>query len=350
MKVKLFIRLLLFIAALAGLASCKKDDPAANLKHYTSGVFVVNQGKSGGIGSITWYDPTSGETVQDVFGRANGNAGLGEFAQSLALHNGKGYIVVNGANKIYVVDAETMQFQDSIGGLTLPRYLLPLDNDVALVSQWGVNGLDGTVVKIDLHTLKPIQAVKTGNGPEKMIRQADGLIAVPNSGGFGVDSSVSILNPNTLDEVSRTVVPGKNPSVAALALLPGNPASPNTFVYCPGSFFDATPQGWVGALSSGAGISHTTPPYGYDLVASPDGKTLYFAGNGNIYALDGGGLRVLFQQKAFGLACDPKTGYLYCADAKSFDSAGEVVIYKPDGTKIGSFSTGIGPGQMVFIP
>ena len=85
-------------------------------------------------------------------------------------------------------------------------------------------------------------------------------------------------------------------------------------------------------------------------MASPDGKTLYFAANGNIYALDGSGLRVLFQQPAYGLACDPKTGYLYCADAKSFDSAGEVVIYKPDGTKIGSFSTGIGPGQMVFIP
>ncbi|MBK9337502.1 MAG: hypothetical protein IPM98_13405 [Lewinellaceae bacterium] len=347
MKVKHIF--LLLLCGFLSLASCKKDDEPAGAGNYTSGLFVVNEGPFGGTGSITWHNPETGETVQDVFARANGGAVPGQFVQSLTLHQGKGYLVVNGANKVYVVDAVTFKFIDTIGGLALPRFLLPLDNNLALISQWGADGLTGSVLKVDLNTLEIVQTIPVGKGPEKMIRQGDGLVAVANSGGFGVDSTVSILNLGNTAELSRLVAPGKNPGSLAVAPFAVGPLGPYTIAHCRGSFLDAAPAGWVGAPMAIAGISHAIPAYGDDLVAAPDGQTLFFAAGGKIYALDKNGLSARFDQTAYGLGCDPATGYLYCTDAKDFNSAGEVVIYKPDGERVGAFPAGVAPGEVVFV-
>lgn len=348
MKVKLLF--FLFLASVVLFTACSKDNTPSGPGNYTSGVFVVNEGTFGGTGSITWHNPETGETVQDVFGQANGGAALGEFVQSLTLHNGKGYVVVNGANKVYVVDAVTFTYLDTIGGLALPRFFLPLDDDYGLISQWGADGLSGSVVKVDLKTLALVDTILTGAGPEKMIRQANGLVLVPNSGGFGTDSTVSILNFSATEELDRLVVPGKNPSSAAVPLFVPNPQGPFTFVHCRGSYLDANPSGWVGAVNSSLGIGYTLPPYGEDLSVSPDGQTLYIAAGGKLYKLGEMGLAAWLDQPAYGLSCQPATGNVYCADARDFNSAGEVVIYRPDGTLLSRFPTGIAPGEIVFIP
>ncbi len=350
MRATPFSRFVFLISLLIAVQSCKKDEPSAGEGHYSSGVFVVNEGPFGGSGSISWHNPETGETVQDVFAKANGGAVLGEFVQSLTLYDGKGYIVVNGANKVYVVDALTFRFIDTIGGLALPRYLLPLNNDLALISQWGADGLTGSVAKVDLRTLNIVQNIPTGKGPDKMIRQADGLVVVPNSGGFGVDSTVSFLNLGSTAELDRLTVPGKNPGALAVPKFANGPLGPYTFVLCKGSFIDPSPAGWVGAVASAAGIGYSIPAYGDDLAVSPDGQALYFAAGGKIYTLGAGGLSALFDQPAYGLACAPGSGNLYCADARDFNSAGEVVIYQPNGTRVGSFPAGIAPGEIVFIP
>ena len=347
MKVKLIFHFLL--AALAmGLFSCEKEKPAA-AGNYTEGVFVVNEGPFGGTGTISWLNPATGETVQDVFALANGGAALGEFVQSLTLHNGKGYIVVSGANKIYVVDAVTFTFIDTIPGLALPRYLLPLDDHLALVSQWGADGLTGSIARVDLNSFSVVGTIPTGRGPDKLIRQADGLVVAPNSGGYGVDSTVSLLNLGNTGELDRIVVRGKNPGTAAVAGFSTGPLGPNTFVLCQGSFLDAGPKGWVGPVSAAAGAGFDVAAYGNDLIAAPDGQTLYFAAGNKIYAVDGSGLRVLFDQPAWGLGVDPVTGYLFCGDPKDFNSAGEVVVYKTGGEKVGTYPCGVVPGEFVFI-
>ncbi|TNE56416.1 MAG: hypothetical protein EP344_12625 [Bacteroidetes bacterium] len=348
MKVKLPFLLLVFLFLL--LYSCQKDPAPAGAGHYTSGLFIVNEGPFGGAGSITWHNPETGETVQDVFSKANAGAVLGEFVQSLTLHNGKGYIVVNGANKVYVVNATTFEFLDTISGLALPRYLFPLDNDFGLISQWGADGLTGSVVKVDLNTLQIVQSIPTGKGPEKMIRQLDGLVLIPNSGGFGTDTTVSILNADNTAEQERLSVPGKNPGSAAVAGFSSTTQTPATFTLCQGSYLDPDPQGWTGTLDPAGNISLTIPPYGNDLCVAPDGRTMYFTAGGKVYTLQYSGLTAWLDQPAYGLACDPKTGYLYCADAKDFNSAGEVVVYTAEGERVGAFPTGIAPGEVVFIP
>lgn len=349
MKVKQIF--LLLALGLLGLQSCIKDDaPAAGAGNYTSGVFVVNEGTFGGTGSISWYNPETGETVQDVFSKANNGAVLGEFVQSLTLLGNKGYIVVNGANKVYIVDALTFKFIDTIGGLALPRFLLPISEDIALISQWGADGLSGSIAKVDLRTRQVVQSIPTGKGPEKMLYQPDGTILIPNSGGFGVDSTVSILGLGASSEIARIALPGKNPGTAAVAQFATGLFGPYTFVLCQGSYLDASPIGWVGASASAAGIGYDIPAFGNDLVSAPDGQSLYFAAADKIYRVDSGGLSALIDQRAYGLGCDPVSGNLYCADAKDFNSSGEVVVYSPAGQRIGAFPVGIAPGELVFIP
>ncbi|HMX41247.1 MAG TPA: hypothetical protein PK971_15495 [Saprospiraceae bacterium] len=310
---------------------------------YERGVFVVNEGPFGGTGSITWYDPDTGESEQDIFAKANNGVVLGQFVQSLTFHEGKAYIVVNGANRIVVADAATFEYLDTIGGLTLPRYFLPIDANTAWVSQWGANGVAGSIAKVDLATRKVLKTIALP-GPEDLYRADDNTLLVANIGGFGLDSTVSFIRLDTETELSRKTLPGTAPGGFARApFLAGGP-----LVLCKGGFrppaFTPLP-GWVGSLSTGVGTA--IPNSADDPCDAPDGQAVYFSGGGSIWAMDAGGVRKLFDQAAYGLACHPATGYLYCADAKDFNSNGRVSIRKPDGTLLGGFDCGIAPGEVV---
>jgi hypothetical protein len=335
------------------LASCSDTLPdtgdAGETVRYDAGVFVVNEGPFNGTGSITWHDPATGETVQDVFGLENGGAALGQFVQSMTLHNGKGYIVVNGANKIVVVDAGTFKYEGEITGLALPRFFLPVDDNTAYISQWGADGLTGSLAKVNLNTLQITQTIPTGKGPEKMIRKGN-LILVANSGGFGLDSTVSVVNFVQGLEFARDVVlNGKNPGALMSDVFQGG----RTFVLSRGYFLESSPTGQLSAMFSFSQLpdqSWQAPAYSEDLCRSPQKDALYFTGGGGIYrVLSGGSPEKILDVPAYGLGCHPQNGNLYCADAKDFSSAGEVRIFSPAGALLSSFQTGIAPGEIVFI-
>ena len=333
---------ILFLFSLLWLASCKKDEQPAGAGHYTEGVFVVNEGPFGGTGTITWHNPRTGETVQDVFGLANGGAVLGQFVQSLTLHNGKAYVVVNGANKVYVVDAVTFVYLDTIGGLAQPRHLLPVRDQYAYLSQWGADGLSGSVVKIDLSTNKVVKTIPAGHGPEKLHLALSGALWAPNSGGYGLDSTITSISLAT-DAVNNTFsAGGKNPC----CIQTGQGAE---YALCKGDWLAPDDSGYLVELGAGGTSAFPLPQGADDLSVSPDGQTFYFTSGGSIWSAGPSGPKKWLDQPAYGLGCDPLSGNLYCADAKDFNSVGEVVIYKPSGEKVGGFPVGIAPGEVVFI-
>ena len=101
-KVNLF--LISIVAAL--LFSCKPDKPV-NPSAYTlgSGVLVLNEGNyQFSNASLSFYDPVADTVVNNLFYKVN-DAPLGDVAESMALVDGKLYIVVNNSNLIYKVDA-----------------------------------------------------------------------------------------------------------------------------------------------------------------------------------------------------------------------------------------------------
>lgn len=319
------------------------DHDSTPAGRYDKGIFVVNEGPFGGTGTITWYDPATGETEQDIFGKANNGVVLGQFVQSLCFHEGKAYIVVNGVNRIIVADGDTFEYLDTIGGLVLPRYLLPIDANTAWISQWGANGLAGSLAKVDLNTRKILNTIPLP-GPEKMYRLDANTLLVANSGGFGLDSTVSTIRLDTETETTRKAMPATSPGGFARApFLNGGP-----LVLCKGGFLPPTftpLPGWAGAW--GTGLGYALPNSTDDPCDAPNGQAVYMTGGGSIWAVEAGGVKKLFDQSAYGLACDPATGYLYCADAKDFNSNGRVSIRKPDGTVVATFDCGIAPGEVV---
>ena len=336
MKVKLIFSLILIAVATVWTA-CNDDDPEPSKGKYDTGVFVVNEGPFGGSGSITWYNPDTDETETDIFANNNNGVLLGQFVQSLTFHNDKAYIVVNGTNRIVVVDANTFQLLDTIGGFILPRFMQVTDDNTAWVTQWGLDGLNGSIAKVNLSTNSIVKTVPLGRGPEKIFRDGNTLY-VPNSGGFGVDSTVSLFNLTTETEQTRKVVAGKNP--CCVAFLFGDP-----WVLCKGSFTDPLPTGFVSNLNSG--VFNSTFPYGDDLLTASD-NTLRWAGGGFVWKNNGGQITGFINQQSYGLGYDKANDHLYCADARDFSSNGQVVIYKLDGTKIDSFPVGVAPGEVVF--
>ena len=349
MKVKNLLALLLplLLSSVFLFFSCKKDPvPTPTPGRYEKGVFVVNEGPYGGTGTITWHNPATGETVQDIYGKANKGAALGQYVQSLSFHNGKGYVVVSSANRVVVVDAITFEYLDTIGGLALPRFFEPLDNDYAYVSQWGADGVSGSVAKVDLRTNQIIKTILTGAGPEKMLI-SDGQLWVANSGGFGVDSTVAHIYIGTENGSIRETIPGqRNPICLAKA------AGVTTYpfaVLCKGDYQDPNATGWLTKANNPNLGGTVTVPGTDDLVASPDGYTYYFLGGGAVYSYDNSGLKKRFDQVAYSLACHPTSGELYCGDDKGFASNGEVIIRKPTGEQVGSFPVGIAPGEIIIV-
>ncbi len=340
MKVKQLSLLLLLIAAF--FSSCKKEtnDPAGK---YERGVFVVNEGMFGGTGTITWHDPVSGETEQDIFSANNDGAVLGELPQSLTFYKDKGYICIGNGTKIVVVDAATFKFLGTIEGLAKPRYMMPYNDSLALVTQWGADGNTGTVAQLNLNTNKVVRTSDyIGAGPDKMFRLSDDVVLIPNAGGFlSDDSTIVTFRLSSFSVENRSVAGGKNPSVCARS-------GSQIFVLCKGSYSDPAPTGWLGLVADPA-MGQNIPLYSDDLCASPDQSTLYFTGGSAIYALKNNVLSTFVQQNAYGLACDPTTGELYCTDAKNFNTPGEAVVYLPNGVKVGMFATGIGPGEIVVV-
>src|SRR5688500_3555288 len=89
------------------LSSCEKDEPEDDTPVVinTTGIFVVNEGGfNAGNSSISFLNVITNVMTNNVFESVNGFP-LGDVAQSMTLHKGKGYAVVNNSAKIEVVNA-----------------------------------------------------------------------------------------------------------------------------------------------------------------------------------------------------------------------------------------------------
>jgi hypothetical protein len=126
-------KLFFLFLALVLIWGCKKTKNQ-DLFSLGSGILILNQGNfTYGNASVSYLRLQDQTVFQDLFFSVN-NFRLGDVAQSAIAHANKIFIVVNNSGKILVVDNETFEYDGVITGLVSPRYILPISDSLALVS------------------------------------------------------------------------------------------------------------------------------------------------------------------------------------------------------------------------
>ncbi len=351
------------IAAIALLLmqSCGSD-PAPTVKAGQSGFFVVNEGLFGsGNASVSFYDRKTDAVTNNVFSIKNGRP-LGDQAQSMTVFENKGYIVVQNSAKVEVINTDDYSSIATISSdLPNPRYFIGISSTKAYVSDWGLDGVTGTIKVIDLTTFKVTKAIPIGHGPNQMLKVSD-QIYVTNNGGYGYDNTLKIIDTGT-DAVTATINVGDNPNslqrdkdgniwVASTGIpsyqnVPPFDIDPATTIK--GTLTKLNANNVVTLkLTLGKASSGTIK----DLSLSPDGATLYYNFDDNIYSMS---IAATILPTApfktagyYGLAIDPFNGNVIGCRAPSFSAAGSIDVFDPSGNLIKNYQVGIAPNGCAF--
>lgn len=161
---------LLLVFSLAAFVSCIKDKPQNTISpsvNIGSGqkVYIVNEGNfTNNNSSISLYNISTGQLIDDFYKTQNNNAVLGDVCQSITKANNKFYIAVNNSGKIVVVGADDFKHKATIGGLTSPRYILPVTYNKAYVSDLYNNAIS----VIDLNTNSKTGLIQCWGWTEQM--------------------------------------------------------------------------------------------------------------------------------------------------------------------------------------
>lgn len=340
-------RILLLAPALLIMA-CDPDQPE---HHFDAGLLVLNEGAfMGGTATLTHWSDTDSVTT-DAFVRSNGRS-LGNLGTGLAVDAHHAYVVLNGAASLEVLDLPSLHSVARITGFAAPRQVVVLPGGDLAVSDWGRN----RVYRLSGSTWAMTDSVDLPEGPEAMMVHL-GELWVTHSGGLGMDSAVSVLDPATLDVVATMEV-GVNPS--SIAVLGGS-----IYVLCSG--YTDWSGGGADRSASLVKIDPATRSVTatYDAVfpadrptkLATDGEVLYWIKDGytgDVLRMDPTALDypayAWISGTAYGLFADGASNALYVLDAKDFQQNGEVRRYSPGGQLQATVPAGLIPTAAVRIP
>lgn len=344
-----FITLIIF--SILFIAGCKDDDNSSR-GNFENGIFILNEGQfQVGNGSITYYDDNADTTALEIFSSVNGRP-LGDIVQSIAFDDTQGYIVVNNSNKVEVVDANTFEEIATVTGLELPRDILIINDNKAYISQWGTDGVSGSIQIMDLNTNSISGSIDiTGGGPDKL-KMVNGSVYVGYSGGFGVDQLITIIDPNT-DTVIEDIDIDNGFNTDDMVL----DSEGNLWALSLG-YYD-----WMNAVTIPSVITAFNPTdhsvvkefelstTAGDLQINADGDQLFFILGGEIVSMDTSNdvleLTTIANDAYFyGLGYDADKKRLYAGDGGDFVSSGSVLMYDESGNALGTIPAGVGPGAI----
>lgn len=313
----------------------------------TVGVFIVCEGNfMYGNATLSYYMPSSGELQNEVFARANGMK-LGDVAQSMFIHDGTAYIVVNNSGIIFGIDPETFKIERVISGIGSPRYMhfrgekayvtslyepriavvdmltasvsgyietpghTSTEQMVALgetlfVSCWSY---DDTVLAVDMQTDETVGEITLRSQPRYMAADAFGKLWVLTDGGAGEGQSVQPPALYRIDASTREIE--------------------REFVFRSG----ASPKG---------------------LCTDGSGKTVYFL-NGDVWRMDAKADELPPEPFIpssgtiyYALGVDPCTGDVYIGDAIDYQQQGVVYRFSHDERGVDTLRVGIIPSAFCF--
>ncbi len=342
------------VLTICSFTACN-NDPVSNLQdEEIVSLLVANEGNwSDGNGSITSYDPESGQAVQEKFEQVNGRP-LAAIIQSVVLSGDRLFIIANNTDKIEVTDAQTLE---SLGTITFDNDLTPAGFALFTESKGYISDLyNHSVAVVDLESYEVAETrIDVGNNPQAMVVAGNRLYVANN--GFGEDNTVSVINTGT-DEVTATIETGAGP----VQLSPDNQGriwvvsngkkaydedwnrDPENDVHGQIDVLNGTTEEVIATIETGGfpralALSEET---GRGWVVNEEAVQLIDLNN---YEL----LDEAFIDRSFnGIGLSPVENRLYLAHSRGFTQAGQAITYDLEGAAVDSFQTGIAPKEFLF--
>lgn len=331
------------LALVFSLSSCKKDEPDTNNPNDpgSNNVLVINEGAfQAGNGSLGVYNLDDSTYAANVFASKNGRP-LGDVFQSMAEINDELYLVINNFGRIEVVDSEDFTSTGTISGLNSPRYILPVGNSLAYVSDL----YSDSVAVVDLNTKTIDHYINISASSEQMVKVGD-KVYITNP----YISHITVIN--TLTEKVSTITTTFNPY--AIGLDAGN----QLLVLCGGDQF----QGISGSVDV---IDPSTDQVSRQVVLSGSSYTNQMAFNStrdSVYLLTGNVYKMATtattapasafidgsNRSFYGIGYHSDNNQIWLGDAKDYVQQGEVLIYNRSGNLAQSFNCGIDPNGFYF--
>lgn len=333
----------IFTSAFTLLISCQKVDIASGDQNYSKGTFIVNEGPfQNGTGTITFINGK--DTLQDIFGKENHGAALGNIAQSMIKFDNKYFIAINNGAKIQVVDAGSFKSITEIKGIDVPRYFAS-SNDKLYVSAWGKDFSSGSVYEIDSKTNTITNQINTGGAPEKMLIKGNKLYVTMSS------SNKLIIIDISSNKIIDNLTVGDAPVGIA------SDKSGTIWVVCWGfTDYNVPTNNTLGSLyrlENDQIKNYFILPNGANSLETGNaGDRLFFLINGKLYthAIDDTKFeeRVMYDGYYNGLGYQKSNDRIFLADAIDYQSLGKAFIISTSGKLEAKFTTGIIPGFFYF--
>lgn len=340
---------------LCALPSCMDYGPADAERFSFSdvapgdGVFILGEGNfMYGNSSLSYYTPSTEVAENEVFIRANG-MNLGDVAQSMVIHNGRGYIVVNNSSVVFIIDPADFGVTGTLGPFTSPRHIHFVSDDKAYVTDLR----DPRIAVVDPSSRRITGYIDTRGhrSTEQMVQYGNHLF----TNCWSYDNTVLVIDTST-DTVVDSIEVGLQPNSIALDRngkiwvladggYTGSPAGTET----PALYrVDAATRTVERTFLFGAGDS----PRG--LCIDGPGENIFFI-NRDVWKMDVEADALpaapLIAHRGtiyYGLGVNPVNSEIYLGDAIDYMQPGLVYRYSPSGGLIGSFRVGINPGAFCF--
>lgn len=345
----------LFLVALSAtlFVSCSDNDDNSNEPKgvYDNGVFILNEGNSGG-GSVSFLGDDLTTFTQDVYSTVNGTDYAGTYLQNMFFDGDKAYIIAGGSNTINVVNRYTFQLEAKIEtGLKTPRYGVVKDGKAYVTNantysyaNPETGDTDDFIAVINLAT-NQVESTIDLNATANRIELVNNKLYITEP---FVSDKVIIVDPAT-NKVENTVTIGASADTME---------AKDGILYVIRSPFGARSEIVKVKLSDNS-VTKVTLPEALDGAKNLDiyNDKIYFTANTAVYSMDYNATTAsttpIFEYsstsdygKMYGFAVhDDK---IYIADGGDFASNSKAYIYSLTGTLEKELTVGVGPNGFYF--
>ncbi|MBN2519506.1 MAG: YncE family protein [Bacteroidales bacterium] len=315
------------------------------------GVFIINEGLFNfNLASLSFYNTDSCVISNGIFFHKNHKT-LGDLAQSIFVNDSLTYIVVNNSGKIEVINTNTCKSVATIFGFQSPRYVYPISNESAVVSDLKSDYL--TIISLKEH--KITGEIYLGNASECVLKYGTFVFSAfwSNINFTNLKNNIiNVVDCNKL-EVIKNIEVGTEPNSMVID------KAYNLWVLCSGGYTNKDSAKLFKIDTELLMVDRMFTfkdfeAYPSRLSANGRGDTLYYINNG-IFRMS------IYDEELpenefikntgisyYGLGINPENSDVYIADALTYQQEGMVFRYSSKGVLIDSFEVGVIPSAFAF--